>query len=142
MCGSKAFLITVDAILALLVATTFFIYATDTINDVKFDAWRDNHLQRYSMDLLTVLEKSNILETAVVTGDYTNVRYVVSRTSPSICMLLEIKDSDTVVASIEKQDCAPTGKRRLTTRRTFVAVGDVTKVYTAKLYSWYKEAGT
>lgn len=140
MFGSKAFLITVDAILAIMLASVLFIYATNTIDDVKFDAWRDNHLQRYSMDLLTVLEKSNVLEAAVVTGDYTDVRYVVGKTSPSICMLLEISDGDRIIASIEKQNCAPTGKRRLTTRRTFVAVGDVTKVYTAKLYSWYKEA--
>ncbi|MCD6415012.1 MAG: hypothetical protein J7L23_05305 [Candidatus Diapherotrites archaeon] len=140
MYGNKAFLITVDSILAVLLAGLLLIYANNMVNSMQSDAWKDNHLQRYSMDLLTVLEKSNMLETAVTTKDYTNVRTAISETAPSICMLLEVWDSNNVVASVEKQDCAPTGRRRLTTRRTFIAVGDATKVYTAKLYSWYKEA--
>jgi hypothetical protein len=42
--------------------------------------------------------------------------------------------------SVQKQDCELTGmRRRSVVRRTFVAVGDEAKTYTAEIHGWYKE---
>jgi len=106
---------------------------------MEFSAWKDSHLQRYSMDLLTVLEKSGYLENAVITEDTSQLQNVIAKTSKSLCFLLNIKDSGETILSLQKQDCKITYKRRLITRRTFIARGDQTKVYEAELYGWYKE---
>ena len=139
MSGEKAFFIGVDSILAILIALMFFILVTGTINTLDFSAWSDNHLQRYSMDVLTVLEKTGYLSNAVFTSDATVLRQVISQTPPSMCFLMEVEGEEGIVLSVEKHDCLPTGRRRLTTRRSFVVVGDQTNIYTAKLYAWYKE---
>lgn len=109
-------------------------------NDFDFDAWPDSHLQRYSMDLLSVLEKSGTLEESVTTDDADGIRDIISQTPDAMCFLMEIYHDSDIVISIEKQDCLPTGRRRLITRRTFIASNGQTELYDARVYSWYKEA--
>jgi hypothetical protein len=139
MSGNKAFFVTVDSIFALMLATFLFTLIGSQINSMKFDAWRDNHLQRYSMDLLTVMEKSGQFESSAIRWDDTELRSSITQTSKAMCFLLKVNSTNNLVFSIQKEDCDPTGKRRVVTRRTFVAVGDYIEVYTAELHAWYKE---
>lgn len=139
MYGNRGFFVSVDSILALLLSFSMFILITNITNDMRFDAWSDNHLQRYSMDLLAVLEKSGQLESSVITNDATSLREVISETSDAMCFLMEVHGDSGIVFSIEKQDCLPTGRRRLITRRSFMVSGDQTDKYTAITYAWYKE---
>ena len=139
MFGNKAFFITMDAILALMLAGILFTFINSEINAMEFDAWKDNHLQRYSMDVLTSLEKSGKFERAVIQSDDAELRQVISKTSKAMCLLLKVNDTSSLVFSVQKQDCEPTGKRRLVSRRTFSVVEDDIEIYIAELHAWYKE---
>ena len=130
---------TVDAVIALMLAGVLFTFISVQINDMEFDAWKDAHLQRYSMDVLTTLEKNGDFERAVIQYDDSELRQTISQTSKAMCLLMKVNDTSGLVFSIQKQDCEPTGRRRVVTRRTFAVVGDTIGLYTAETHAWYKE---
>lgn len=125
--------------LALLLAGVLFSVISAQINDMTFEAWKDSHLQRYSMDVLTVMEKSGELESAVIKSDESKLRQAMSQTSKAMCLLLRVNSTSSLVFSVQKQDCEPTGRRRVVSRRTFAAIGDDIELYTAEMHAWYKE---
>lgn len=129
----RGFVITLDSIIALVVAILLIILISSPVLRVSPTAWSDSQVRHTSMDLLAILEKSGILSRAEEQNSTAELLYFMSTESTSLCMKIRLTDSDGYNLSSEKVGCDSEGKRVFLTERTFVDGG---RFYTAELRTW------
>ncbi len=129
----RGFVITVDAIMGLV----FFFLIMGLLASYSFKQTTANeiYLKDFSMDFLTVMEKTGRIE-ALVEGDSTRLREIIDRTPIALCLELSATDSEgNRVSTIAKQGCGAHGNLLQTTSRPFIYNESH---YTATVQSWYR----
>ncbi len=130
----KAFVFTMDVLLAFLYASTFITVIYENV-PVSQDLYRDAMLYDYSLDLLTVMDKAGYLH-ELSRRKLVNAQKLISETPEQYCFYLRIYDeSGDKVGMVKKHGCRGKHDVNVYVRRTFVHEG---YPYTAELGSWYK----
>lgn len=129
----KGFVITFDAIAALIF---LFIAGMIMANQIFYPTTpRGVYLKQISLDVLTVLDKTDRLD-SFVDENSTSIREILVATPDSVCMQITINDLTEDLAVMNKPNCGSYGKELQTAARMFVYNDDV---YFAKIESWYKK---
>jgi len=129
----RGFVITLDSIIALILAISLIIIVGSPVLRVRPSAWSDAQVKRISMDFLTILDKSGALTRAVGQNSSSEIIYFMSTESSSLCMKVRLSGSNGYLLSAEKSGCSGEGTRVFLSRRTFVSGSNF---YTAELRTW------
>jgi hypothetical protein len=129
----RGFVITLDSIIALILAISLIIIASSPVLRVRPSAWSDTQVKRISMDFLTILDKSGVLARAVGQNSSAEMIYFMSSESSSLCMKARLSGSNGYIFSAEKPGCDEEGARVFLSKRAFVSGNNF---YTAELRTW------
>jgi len=88
--GKKGFVISFDAMVAMLVLFIMFTVATSYLGKVVFEAESSSILKEVAMDTITVLEKGNTLENSIKKDKVTDIRSFLNKLPYSICADLRV----------------------------------------------------
>ena len=138
--SSKAFIFTLDAIIAIVLCTILFSFAYSILSNFQYSTVRETSLFDTCADVLTSLEKNNTLQNAVYYSRNSEIRAILTNMSSNICSDLVIYSSDNQPLLIaQRADCNCTGSRSLLVR-SFVIPNDngTLSVYFAKMEACYK----
>jgi len=142
--NSKGFVISLDAIIALMVFFIIFTLSTTYLEQVKFDAKNSLILKENAMDSLTVLEKNGALETSVKTNNVKLLRRFANKLPNNLCIDLGIyseSDLTKTIMSVLKPGCKKNFINSATISRSFVVRDDFeTDLYLARIIVWQKVA--
>jgi hypothetical protein len=130
----KGYVITVDA----LVALSFLFLASLLIYSQTFhpQAPYGVYLKQFTLDVLTVMEKSGALEEGVEENS-TEMRWLVESTPDLMCMQVSIiNSSNQQIALVSKTHCGEFGREFQVASRPFVHDGEM---YMVKAESWYRK---
>ena len=129
----KGFVITLDAVLALLLMLTILLTITSTFSKVSSESWGNVHLRQLSFDTLTILEKSNMLNNAIKSNSSAEISDFLSRETPNnICMVLKIFRGQEANFIIAKGGCEQKSEFQIA-RRSFVVDKEF---YFAEISTW------
>jgi hypothetical protein len=135
--GLRAFIITVDAI----IAVGFFIVAMTLLSSQTFQpvAPRGVYLKQFTLDTLNVMDETGALGNAL-TGNSTPMHKILQNTPELACMQVSLIDeTGTTLATITKITCGEFGRELQTTAKPFLLEGNR---YIVRAESWYrKESG-
>jgi len=132
----KALIFTLDAIFAVLIATSIIVSSYFYFSKTDILTYTQQDIYRVSLDTLTILEKSSTLKNAVETSSTTNINSFIDTLPNRICTNVTIfdKNSNTVLHTL-KTGCTRSLGERTFTSRVFIANYDV---YYARVNSWYE----
>ncbi|MFH1695072.1 MAG: hypothetical protein ABH850_01415 [Candidatus Micrarchaeota archaeon] len=133
----KGFVISIDSMIALVIAFAMLVSITGYFSNSKFDLLNEPKLAFVSQDVLTVLEKNNKLAEAVEENQNKEIGKYLNKTSNNLCFELNIFDYDnnsSALSTATKKGCKK-GNSILSTKRSFFSEE---KFYWAELKSWYK----
>ncbi len=126
----KAILFTLDALFALILAFSFFVYFSFYFSDVENILYSNIDLLEKSNDVLAVLEKSNNLV------DSTQIQTYLDALPAQICANITVYNSGNIMQLSElKSGCTPTEENTIT-RRVFISEYNP---YLAVMEAWYLE---
>lgn len=135
----KGFVISVDAVFGLIIAFALLLTSITYFAESSFSSLDEVKLGAVSEDVLTVLEKSGKLETAVRENKNKEIGKYLNKTSKNLCFELDVFDSDnnsSALSTATKKGCKKIQKVSLiSTKRSFF---ENEKIYWAELKSWYK----
>lgn len=141
--NSKGWIISFDAVLALMVMLVLFVGISFYFSGVKNDSLESIKLQEFGFDVLTVLEKSGELEEAVKENDATELKRFIEKTQSQYCLSLELYSSSDVnnaEISVNKSDCSGKYSELISVKRSFlVEENSDLNFYLAKARAWVKE---
>lgn len=129
----RGFIITTDGIMGLV----FFLFILSLISSYSFKQTTTNeiYLKQFSMDFLSVMEKSGRVG-ALVGGDSTSVREVIDRTPIGLCLEYSATDSSgNRISTVTKTGCGSHGNLLQTVSRPFIYNESH---YIATVRSWYR----
>ncbi len=138
----KGFIISIDAVIALLIAFAMLVSISTHFSASKHGFLADEKLSAVSKDVLTVLEKSGKLEEAVMENKNKELGKYLNKTSKNLCFELSVFDFDddsSAFSSATKKGCKKNTGSVLSTKRSFF-VPKNEKFYWAELKSWVKVA--
>ena len=129
----KGFVITVDGIIALILALSVFVVINSSVMNARPSALSDAQVKKLSMDSLTILEKSGMLARAVQYNSSSEIVYFASTEFPSTCMKIRISSADGYELSAAREDCSTEGKNLFVGRRSFT---EGSNFYIVELHAW------
>ncbi|NYZ78589.1 hypothetical protein H0N99_00400 [Candidatus Micrarchaeota archaeon] len=137
---SRAFIFTLDAILAIILCTILFFSAYSILSQFQYSTVRDTALFDVSADVLTSLEKNNTLRNAIYYSRNSDISAILSNSSSNVCSDLVIYSSDNKPLLIaQRADCKCTGSRSLLVRSFIIPNSNGTlSAYFAKMEACYK----
>jgi hypothetical protein len=137
---TKAFIFTLDAILAIVLCTAIFLFTYSLLTKFQYSVVRDTALSDACSDVLTSLEKNHTLQNAVYYSRASDIRDILSNVSPGICSTITIYSSTNQPLLMAKRaDCSCTGSRSLVVRSFVVSNSNGTlSGYMAKMEGCYK----
>jgi hypothetical protein len=129
----KGFVLTTDGIIALIIALSVFVIINSPAMNQQQTALSNVQLKRLSMDSLTILEKSGMLDRAVQSNSSAEIVYFTTVQFPSKCMKVKITGSGGygLVAAMDK--CQTEASNFFVSKRTFVSGNSF---YVAELHAW------
>jgi len=133
----KGLVLTLDAVFALIAATTIItatLYYTGELSKVPYNK---QALSKMSQDSLTILEKDGILVDAIETGSSTTLAEFLNSTPNQVCARIDLKLINTsLIENATKTNCNLSAEPVIS-RRSFIANNFT--VYYARMESWYVE---
>ncbi len=135
----KGFVISIDGIIALIIAFTMLLVITANFADSKYSSLSEVKLGLISEDILTVLEKSEKLEESVIENQNKEISKYLNKTSNNLCFELSVFDFDnnsSALSNVSKKGCTKTGSVISIKRSFFVSENE--KFYWAEMRAWYK----
>jgi len=140
--GKKGFVISFDAVIALLLLTSLIVAATSYLSTVEFKAGNSLSLKEITMDSLTVLEKSGKLEKAISTDKSSEVRAFLNKLPYNVCADLRVysgNDLSNHEFLVLRPGCKQNFKESATIERSVVVEsGGNVSIYLAELRAWYR----
>ena len=138
----KGFVISIDAMLALVIILVMFAGITFYLSSIKFEAGTKVLLREMGMDAVTTLEKNGTLETAVRTSNTTEISSFLSQMPNSICGDLKVfneSDLNNHIFLAAKSGCLKNFEDSATVNRSFVVRnGSDADMHLARMTIWYK----
>ena len=137
---SKAFIFTLDAILAVILCSILFLFTYSLLAKVQYSVVRETTLVDVCSDVLTSLEKNHTLQNSVYYSRTSDIRDILNNLSSTVCSNLMIYSSEnTPLLVIARTDCNCTGSRSLLVRSFVVPESNGTlSEYMAKMEVCYK----
>ncbi len=129
----KGFVITLDSVIAIIVAISLIIIISAPTLRVRPSAWSGVEAKRFSMDSLAILQKSGVLARAVQTNSTSELLYFMSTESTSLCMRIRISGSNGYGLYAAKAGCTSEASGFSLSKRSFISGG---KPYIAEMHSW------
>lgn len=131
----KGFVLTLDAMIALLVIFVSITVTFGFIHQIRNYSPRSIQLREMSSDVLSVMEKKGYLEESI--SNRTVVRSLLHETPDGVCMRLDVRKGNSTIPvyAIQKIGCEVGGEEEHVSWRTFVKDGGY---YCARMTSWYK----
>lgn len=140
--NKKGFLISFDALLALMIFFIMFAMSTAFLSEVKFEAKNSVLLKERAMDAITILEKNDYLKQATEENDPKAIRRFLNRLPNSFCAQISVfgeNDFSSPQMTVLRQDCEKTGSDLATINRSFVVkTGYDAEFFTARITAWQK----
>lgn len=113
----KAFIFTLDAILAIIICSILFFYTYSILASLQYSAASEVTLFSISSDVLTSLEKSHALQNSVYYSRTSDIHAVLGNLSSTVCSNIVIYSSSNQPLLIAKRsDCNCTTSRSLLVR--------------------------
>lgn len=137
---SKAFIFTLDAILAMLLCSILFLFTYSLLSNLQYSVVRETTLVDVCSDVLTSLEKNHTLRDSIYYSRTSDIRDILNNLSSTVCSNLVIYSSDNKpLLMAARTDCNCTGSRSLLVR-SFVTPEDngTLSKYMAKMEACYK----
>ena len=137
--NSKAFVISFDAVLALLVVFAFLVASFSLISRVSDSGFNESFLQAFSFDSLKVLEASGKLQQAALENDSSGIDSFLNSLPYYYCARIDFFEQGSSVPSIiaSKPNCRNVPSNAFLARRFFaVSINSEPVFYTAELKSW------
>ena len=137
---SKAFIFTLDAILAIILCSIIFLFTYSLLTKFQDSVVRETALTDACSDVLTSLEKNGTLRNSVYYSRTSDIRDVLSNMSSNICSSITIYSSSNQPLLLAKRpDCSCTGDRSLIVRSFVIPQSNGTiSEYMAKMEGCYK----
>jgi len=138
---TKGFIISLDALLALLLTLVMIGTSVYYLSGTNYDSYNSNYLKEISMDSLTVLEKSGTLEETVKEDSSDELRILLNKLPYQICgelLLFESTDLDNAVIVVSRSDCEKSYLNFASTKRSFVVNDGSVGYYLAEMNTWYR----
>lgn len=137
---SKAFIFTLDAILAIILCSILFLFTYSLLTNFQYSVVRDTALTDVCSDVLTSLEKSNTLQNAVYYSRTSDISNILTNLSTNICSTVTIYSSSNQPLLVAKRtDCNCTVSRSLVVRSFVLPQSNGTmSEYMAKMEACYK----
>ncbi|MDO8647132.1 MAG: hypothetical protein Q7R70_01820 [Candidatus Diapherotrites archaeon] len=137
--NSRGFVISFDAILALFVIFAFLIASFSLIAGIDETSYNRLFLKNFSLDVLTVLEKSGKLASAASSEDTEPLDSFLNRLPFSYCARIDILEqgSSQIFLTASRASCTNPPQNSFLARRFFSAkTGNATIYYNAELRAW------
>ena len=137
---SKAFIFTLDAILAVILCSILFLSTYSLLTKLQYSVVRETTLVDVCSDVLTSLEKNHTLQNSVYYSRTSDIRDILNNLSSTVCSNLMIYSSEnTPLLVIARTDCNCTVTRSLLVRSFVVPESNGTlSKYMAKMEACYK----
>ena len=136
----KGFVFSIDSLIALSVTLALLVISASYLALVKDSALPSAFLKDFSMDAVTVLEKTGLLESAVDTNSSTGIAFFLNRLPQNICIEVNIfneSDTEKAIMTVLKNGCTANYEEKSSLKRSFLA-GSEPSFYIAKVSAWYK----
>ncbi|MEM3556123.1 MAG: hypothetical protein QXF56_05375 [Candidatus Micrarchaeia archaeon] len=137
---NKAFIFTLDAILALILCSLLFLLTYSLLVKFQYAGVRETALRDISSDILTSFEKNGTLQNSVRYSRTSEIQDVLNNISATICPMITVySPMNTPILTTMRADCNCTGSRSVVVR-SFVlpeSNGTLSK-YIAKMETCYK----
>ena len=138
----RGFVISFDALIAMLLLITMFVTATAYFGKASFESNTRVLLKEVAMDSITALEKSGKLERALAENETSEIRAFINQMPYAICTDLRIYNStdlNNVELVVLRPDCKKNFEDSATVKRSvLVESGDSIELYLAELRAWYR----
>ena len=139
----KGFIISLDALVALLVFAVMLGSSAFYFGQVRFEAGGSVLLKEVASDALTVLDKTNVLQNAVEEGTGSEIRSFLGRLPYNQCaevLVYSNADLGNASLSVLRQGCEKTFGELATVKRSFfVESNGNLGFYIAVLKMWTRE---
>jgi hypothetical protein len=137
---SKAFIFTLDAILAIILCSIIFLFTYSLLTKFQYSVVRETALTDACSDVLTSLEKNGTLRNSVYYSRTSDIRDVLSNMSSNICSSITVYSSSNQPLLIARRsDCNCAGDRSLIMRSFVIPQNNGTmSEYIAEMEGCYK----
>jgi len=134
--NKKAVVFTMDAMFALFITLSFFIFINDSLSEPSGSIYSNIDLLQLSNDGLAVLEKSGILENSIKNLNNSELQIYLNGFPEQICGNITLYNSINLkLLSAVKSSCAESDMNAIS-RRIFISKSDI---YLAVMEVWYFE---
>jgi hypothetical protein len=138
----KGFVISIDALIALVLLLSMLAAATAYYGGIKFEAGSSLALKQVASDSITVLEKSGKLEEAVNTDSVSDIRAFLNRLPGNICGEVSIYSKsgleNPLLLSL-RPGCSKNFLDMASVKRSFLArSGGSATAYLGEMKAWYR----
>ena len=142
MSKRNGFVISIDALLAMLLLLSLFAAATAYYGGIRFEAGSSLALKQVASDSITVLEKSGKLEQAVQDGKVNGIRAFLNKLPNNVCGEVSIYSQSDLgnpeLLSL-RQGCKKNFLDLATVRRSFLVRSENSAAaYLGEMKAWYR----
>lgn len=119
----RGVILSLDALIAVGLFLSMAVLSGSFINDASFTENNSLLLKQSALDSATVLEKSGILESAVVNNDLSGVRGFLNRLPNSLCaetIIFRSSDTNNSLFSVLRDGCTSNDNSAITINRSFI----------------------
>jgi len=145
MIKEKGFVLSFDALVALLVFFALLLAASSYLGQVEFEAGSSLSLKRAAMDSITVLEKSGEVEKAINSDKVSGLRSFLNKLPYAICADLRIfpeSDLTNPTYAVLRSGCKKNYLEVATAKRAvLVESSGNAAFYLAEIRAWYRVSG-
>ncbi len=136
----KAFIFTLDAILAIIVCSILFVLTYYILTKFQYSVVRNTELDDVSSDVLASLEKNHTLQNSIYYSRTSDIRQVLNNLSSTVCSSMVIYSSQNApLLMAQRTDCNCTGSRSLIVRSFVIPNSNGTlSEYMAKMEACYR----
>ena len=139
----NGFIISFEALIALLVFAVLISTSLFYLGQVEAEARNSLLLKETAADVLTVLDKTNVLQSVIYRSRSTGINSFLARLPYNICaevLIYSEADLNTATVSVLRQDCEKTFGELATVKRDFFTESNGNlEFYIAELNMWVKE---
>jgi len=139
----KGFVISLDALIALLIFAVLIGTSAFYLEQAQAEARNSTLLKEAASDVLTVLDKTLVLETAIEDGSTTGIMSFLGKLPYNMCgevLIYKNSDLSSIEVSVLRQGCSKTFDEVATVKRDFfVESNGSLEFYIAELKAWVRE---
>jgi hypothetical protein len=138
--NKKGFVITIDSFLSITLVAIFVMLAFGYLSLIKLDSWNSIDLKNSSSDLISILDKTNTFQNALLSSSTEGVSSILNSTPNNICFESTVFNSDsTIVLHLIKTGCTKDSTQVYSVERSIVLNdnGNVS-FFIARIEGWFK----